>query len=392
MTNVRDGTLDLSRYKWLRLPPPEQERYRLQPGDVLFNRTNSKELVGKCAVFDDPGEWVFASYLIRVRLDAARVAPHFIATFLNAPCGRLQIDRDSRQIIGMANVNASELKRFLVPLPPISEQRNLMEPVLAASAMARTARAASGDADGRVNGHLLAALGVELGDPNSLQTFAVSASALTGRRLDAKSYVPIVRLREGTRSGRLQRLSDVAEINPRRERPAEISGRVPYVGLPECAQKRIKQVVLRESDGPLGSSIATDGDILFARIEPSVFNRKYVLVTSAQGYDRFYVSNEFLVVRPFDELIDGRYLHEVLLSDIVARQLVGKTTGSSGRRRIDHSVLEGLIIPVPHLERQAEIVRQLGALRNAVEEGLAHAEMRLQEVLSEFEAAIFSDE
>ena len=62
MNNVVDGQFDLTNLKHLQLPRREIERLALKEGDILFNRTNSKELVGKCAVFHAEGEFVFASY------------------------------------------------------------------------------------------------------------------------------------------------------------------------------------------------------------------------------------------------------------------------------------------------------------------------------------------
>ncbi len=82
---------------------------------MLFNRTNSKELVGKCAVFREDGDWYFAGYLIRVAIGEDGYRPEFLARFLNSDVGRVQIDQISRQIIGMANVNAEEIKELLVP-------------------------------------------------------------------------------------------------------------------------------------------------------------------------------------------------------------------------------------------------------------------------------------
>ena len=75
-------------------------------GDILINRTNSKELVGKCGVFQAEGEYVFASYLIRVRVDNSRVLPEYLAYAINSPLGRQQVDALSRQIIGQANINS----------------------------------------------------------------------------------------------------------------------------------------------------------------------------------------------------------------------------------------------------------------------------------------------
>src|SRR5205085_5540611 len=110
----------------VQLNPETKEQFLVKPDDILFNRTNSKELVGKCDVFREQGDWVFASYLIRVRLDESKALPIFVSDFLNTSAGRVQIDRVSRQIIGMSNVNAEELQDLLIPLPPLEIQQVLV--------------------------------------------------------------------------------------------------------------------------------------------------------------------------------------------------------------------------------------------------------------------------
>lgn len=115
MTNLQEDGWEFDDLKYVDLSEREVENYRLKPGDILFNRTNSKELVGKCAVFREEGTWVFASYLIRVRTDTKRLIPDFVADFLSTSFGRLQIDRLSRQIIGMTNINADEIRDLRIP-------------------------------------------------------------------------------------------------------------------------------------------------------------------------------------------------------------------------------------------------------------------------------------
>lgn len=100
MNNIVDGVLDRRDLKHVRLSMKERARLLLQDGDILFNRTNSKELVGKCAVFHEVGDYVFASYLIRLRPVATKVLPDFLAYVVNSAVGRSQIDALSRQIIG----------------------------------------------------------------------------------------------------------------------------------------------------------------------------------------------------------------------------------------------------------------------------------------------------
>ena len=103
----------------------------MKDGDILFNRTNSKELVGKCAVFHAQGEYVFASYLIRIRVDSSKANPDFLAYVVNSPIGRQQINALSRQIIGQANINSVELRGLQIPLPPLTVQKQIMERVAA---------------------------------------------------------------------------------------------------------------------------------------------------------------------------------------------------------------------------------------------------------------------
>ena len=108
----------------------EMSPYLLHQGDILFNRTNSKELVGKCNVVDFEGKYVFASYLMRARLkDNSRLRPEYVVSYLASSLGRLQIDAVSRQIAGMTNINAEELRELLIPVPDLPVQKRIIERV-----------------------------------------------------------------------------------------------------------------------------------------------------------------------------------------------------------------------------------------------------------------------
>lgn len=75
MGNIQKGRLDPRDLKYLHLDNAERVKLLLKKRDILVNRTNSAELVGKCAVFDLDGEYGFASYLIRLRFDTTRANP-----------------------------------------------------------------------------------------------------------------------------------------------------------------------------------------------------------------------------------------------------------------------------------------------------------------------------
>lgn len=129
MNNIVSGRLDVTDLKYIVLDKKTFESLKLVKGDILFNRTNSKELVGKTAVFDLDGDFVFASYLIRLKINNKLAMPEYVNYLFNSPIIRNQIDAISRQIIGQANINTEELGSFKLPLPSLSIQKRYVEKV-----------------------------------------------------------------------------------------------------------------------------------------------------------------------------------------------------------------------------------------------------------------------
>jgi type I restriction enzyme S subunit len=143
MNNIVDGDLDISNLKHLKVSKDIEESLKLISGDILINRTNSKELVGKCAVFDKKETYIFASYLIRLRVDPEKADPHFVAFAINGPIGRLQINALSRQIIGQANINSQEIRSLKLPLPNLNVQQKLIKKAMQERQKAATLRTAA---------------------------------------------------------------------------------------------------------------------------------------------------------------------------------------------------------------------------------------------------------
>lgn len=145
MGNIQRGEIDWGSLKYLPRDHEEFPELLLSDGDVLFNRTNSFELVGKSAVFRGaPVSVSFASYLIRVRCSV--ILPDLLARYLNSPLGRAWVGSVASQQVGQANVNGSKLKSLGIPLPPPEEQLEMVRRLDAVFARADRLEAEAGRA------------------------------------------------------------------------------------------------------------------------------------------------------------------------------------------------------------------------------------------------------
>lgn len=116
------GWLDLTDLKYASLSKKDIESTELRDGDLLFNRTNSKELVGKCAIWRPvTGVYSFASYLVRFRLKP-EMLPEYLWATLNSAYGKYRLLNSAKQAVSMANVSPTGLGRITVPLPPLPLQ------------------------------------------------------------------------------------------------------------------------------------------------------------------------------------------------------------------------------------------------------------------------------
>ena len=127
MNNITyDGELDLTDLKYIDIPDKELEKCTVKCGDVLFNRTNSKELVGKTCVYNRNDTMVLAGFIIRIRVNE-NILPVFLAMFLNMDFSKTMLKEMCKSAIGQANINATELQKIRIILPPIELQEEFVE-------------------------------------------------------------------------------------------------------------------------------------------------------------------------------------------------------------------------------------------------------------------------
>lgn len=125
MGNLQDGEID-----WTNLVYTDDEgdivKLLLKSGDVLFNRTNSVDHVGKAAIVREDRGAIFAGYLIRLHLKAAEVNSGFMNIFLNSDAARQYGRSIMGKSVNQANISASKLKDYPLLLPPLDEQKRIV--------------------------------------------------------------------------------------------------------------------------------------------------------------------------------------------------------------------------------------------------------------------------
>ncbi len=117
MGNLQNGMIDYSNLKFQDTLLGVEE-LDLKNGDILFNRTNSAELVGKTSIFSGHvkyGQIIYASYLIRVRVDQEKIVPEYLNYWMNSPEAAILKNKLKNQQVGQANINGTKLKNMEFP-------------------------------------------------------------------------------------------------------------------------------------------------------------------------------------------------------------------------------------------------------------------------------------
>ena len=127
---VRMGNIQNGRINWSNLVYTSRQeeiaRYSLQPGDVLFNRTNSPELVGKTAIYRGERPALFAGYLVRVnQINQLALGP-YVAHFLNSPRAREHGKSVKTDGVNQSNINGTKLQEYPFPFCSPAEQAEIV--------------------------------------------------------------------------------------------------------------------------------------------------------------------------------------------------------------------------------------------------------------------------
>ncbi|HEV2880661.1 MAG TPA: restriction endonuclease subunit S [Pyrinomonadaceae bacterium] len=408
MGNLKGDEWDFSSLKHIELSDKDIETYRVLDGDLLFNRTNSKELVGKCGVFREKGDWVFASYLIRVRVDENLLLPDFASFFLGSSVGRMQIDCLSRQIIGMTNINAEEIKLIKIPIPPLEVQKQIIEKFESAYNAKRAKEAEAKSLLDGIDAYLLGRLGIETpAATETKKTFFTRASKLSGGRFDPKKYVPEnEQLINSLSKGHFRTMALRNLITQ------SVSG---DWGIEFEARDYVERLVIRATEFDNRQNLRLDnsrvkyrfinksklkrmdlqaGDLLIEKSggsEDQPVGRIAIITDDLVNNYSLAFSNFIHKIRVDSRLVRSNYLFEYLrtVHNIKITDLMQSQT--NGIRNLIMREYLSLVIPLPSLEIQEEIASHIQSIRTRAKELECEARAEVERAKAEVERMILGD-
>jgi type I restriction enzyme, S subunit len=210
MNNITtEGQIDLTKKRRVPRDTRNISSFLIEPGDVLFNATNSPDLVGKTAYFpglDEPA--VFSNHFLRLRPQAARVSGRYLSRWLNLQFEQGRFRGMCRQWVNQATVSRDALLALRLSLPPLTEQRRIAEILDKADALRAKRRAALAQLDTLAQSIFLGMFGdpatnprgwreaVLLGDVADVVSGVTIGRSLAGKRTRTVPYLAVVNVQD----------------------------------------------------------------------------------------------------------------------------------------------------------------------------------------------------
>ena len=389
MNEIHNLLCDLDVSKFADISLEELATFVLRDRDVLFNRTNSFEWVGRTGIYynNDDVNRVFASYLVRLTPNISIILPEYLTTFLNTRFGMADIRRRARQSINQTNVNPEEVKEIKIPILDMEFQQEVATRLQSANQKRIIAQNLYSSAES----YLLECLGMQdfVANPDAYNIKTLKESFLESGRIDAEYYLPkyedLTLFVQNYSLGSLP-LSDIVDFY----RGSLISdtyyidydvARPAYIRGGDISSNRMvaDNMVSISSDFILSEeTICIEGDIILAMIG-SVGTASIV----TQDFSGSYISNNLGLLRIRNSSIRAEVLHLYLTSPIgkmffTQRQMV------TAQPKIAFRDIENIPIPIIHPEVQAEIAQHIQrsfALRKEASQLLEEAKLNVEQVV-----------
>lgn len=330
------GDLDLSNVAMIDVEENAFHKRKLVDGDIIIEKSggSDSQAVGRVVLFDKiEGEYAYSNFTVRIRLVNNTFIPQYLHAYLNDYYQRGYTFQLQSGSSGLKNLDINRYLEIPVPLPSLDIQQQIVS-----------------------------------------ECEKIDEEYASAQEQIEKSKSQISEAMRDVR-GETRKLKDLCDaINPSKSEIKSISEDT-LISFVEMASVSNDGYIETKIDRPLSElkkgsyTYFAENDIIVAKITPCMENGKCAIaqnLTNGIGFG----SSEFHVFR-CNEMVENRYLFAYLNRDSIRKQAVERMTGASGHRRVPIEFYEDLEIPVPSIEDQQEIVKQIETYEAAIAEAKA---------------------
>lgn len=354
MNEIHNMMCDLEVDKHADISKEEFGKFRLNDRDVLFNRTNSYEWVGRTGIYRklDNQEFTFASYLVRFIPDENYIFPEYLATYLNTKYGIWDVKRRSRQSINQTNVNPEEVKEIYIPLL----NKSLQNFIKYNFEIAHTNRIKSSEVYNQAETLLLETLGLNDFEINSdaVNIKGFKESFLSTGRLDAEYYQKKYDILEKKiKSTTFKRIEEIRTDNYRGMQPVYIEdGEIDVINSKHILESSLDYERFEKTSSEYWDkqkrARVSKGDILTYTTGANI-GRTQVYLSDKKAL----ASNHVNILRLNGE---NPYYIGFVLNSVVGRLQTEKFSAGSAQAELYPKDIDEFIVPIIEKSLQEKII------------------------------------
>lgn len=378
MDDIKHAFLFDDEVKYIDLEKKVFNDFKIEKDDVLFNRVNSEDFVGRTGIFKLNGDYTFASYLIRLKVNRKNlVLPDYLNIFLNSSYGLKQIRKFRRRSVNQANVNAEELKQIKIALLPLKVQEEIAKFSNEAWRRIDFSKSLYSQAENL----LLEELGLKDFKPQEDLSYVVNLSNIKSvHRADAEYFQPKYEKLIGFLGKDKQSLNMLAK---RKSKRIKLIPENPYryieISDIDIGCGEISFNIVQGHELPANAKTKIEGgELIVSKVRPT---RGGVGIVPEDWDNNFVASGAFSV---FEVPSPTREYLQVVLRTIIGKLQLEKPTTGSSYPTVDDEDVEKLLIPVlpkPIQQRISALVHQSHEARKKAKELLEEAKRKVEEAI-----------
>jgi restriction endonuclease S subunit len=405
VANVQAGYLDLREVKTIAIKRDELAKYQLRAGDVLFTEGGDRDKLARGTVWhDEIADCIHQNHIFCARPLLTDVLPEWLSFASQLPASREYFWSVASQTVNLASISLTNLKAWPIPLPPLAEQRRIVERVEALLAQARTAREALAPVSTLVRqlrqAVLAAAFSGRLSEPEPgdepagelLERIRAERALLGGRRArdDARSLPEgLPELPEGWAWATVEELAapdpyaltDGPFGSNLKTADYVTAGarviRLQNIGVGEFKDDN-RAYISDQKFAELQKHEALAGDIIIAALADPV-GRACVV---PEGIGKAIVKADCIRLRPNSNLADRRFVMLALNTSTHFKRAAEAAHGV-GRERVNLGAIRNFAIPLAPLAEQRRIVARVEALlaqADVIEQAVSATSVRIADM------------